>query len=545
MTRSYSVFCCGLLAAALSSIGQGYNANAQAVLSAHDTGVSASPEGRLQIGRGTDYTASSVDAQKLFNNLRDSMKKRRDFAWRVTELMLQPTEITLLDGVSKVQVPLWQTWYEGRPSGASRHQEINEVFKLYFRKLKPVLEANPKADVKPVIKATLKEFATKNLSASLTDENLSSVLHQHVDSALAGKILGQGTTIFSPSFLEHVMQEARGINTCTPDVAKADTPPPSPTEFSHCMKEFPRSAVMIKTSWRRLMQGVPNHSTDAVAMRTIMKEGTWPSIRLGEDHPTRQVPLSNPDRSKIYTNITTSGQEWALTGIHFVTKDVREWVWVSLWWDPDASKDFGADRPTERDEYDVLVNGKVEKRKFRLINNGPWKNYKLCVNTAFAEGDATPWSTYTSAQSSLGESIKAVYDAIESQLKNGAQMAALGQSTTFTPLSTALGPWPAPFNKQTSWCSNPNIETHGGNARTSCIGCHQIAFTNNEMRPVSAGGNLTPTSFTHAIIGDFPQFGRARARQNFTAEFSWSFQIEFRRAIDTGIDEARFRWPTN
>jgi hypothetical protein len=501
-------------------------AAAQSVLSAQKAGVLATPDGRLRIGRGKDYVPSTVEPQPLFNELEGSMKKRRDFAWKVIEQVLQPVKIKLLDGVTDVEVPLWQTWYEGRPSGASANQELPKIFELYFTKLKPVLAANPNADVGPVIAATIKDFSTKDLSASLSDDNLSSVLHQltgAAGAADAGRQLGQGPTMFSPSFVEHALKQARKIDECNRAVATADRDPPSPTQFSHCVEEFPRSAVMIKTSWRQLSMGIPRHDTTASAMSQVIKEGTWP----GPGRADLQPPQVNPDRSQIYTNISSQGTEWALTGIHFVTKDVREWVWVSLWWDPDATKDFGADRPASIDP----------------LNGGVWKNYKMCVSSAFAERDPQPWSSYTGSQGTLGASIKAVYDAIQTQITTGSisRPQDFQFFFGFTPseLPGALGPWPAPHNAQTSWCSNPNVETHAANARTSCIGCHQIAFTRNERR------NNANASFVDVLDGDVPQFGRSLARKNFTAEFSWSFEIEFRPSIALGKAAAQFNWPQN
>src|SRR5439155_19068730 len=71
------------------------SAVAQSVLSAQKPAVLATPAGRLQIGRGKDYVPSSVDAQTLFNDLEGSMKKRRDFGWKVIEQVLQPVKIKL------------------------------------------------------------------------------------------------------------------------------------------------------------------------------------------------------------------------------------------------------------------------------------------------------------------------------------------------------------------------------------------------------------------------------------------------------------------
>lgn len=524
----------GLIAVTASAVllGAGSPAAAQSVLSAQKPSVLVTPEGRLLIGRGKDYVPSTVDPQALFTELEGSMKKRRDFGWKVAEQLLQPVKIKLLDGVSEVDVPLWRTWYEGVPTRdpstrlpvPGSFSELAPIFRLFFTKLKPVLAANPNADFDPVIKDTIKEFSTKDLSASLTNARLSNVLHQHVVSGMLGNLLGQGFTMFSPSFVEHMLKESRGIDRCTFNVSNANEPPPSPTEFSPCMKEFPRSAVIIKTSWKKLSDptGVPVHDTSATAMKALMEEGTWP----GPSHPTKKPTTAHPDRTQIYTNITQEGQEWGLAGMHFVTKDVREWVWVSLWWDPDATKDFGADRPAQS----------------AVLNDGAWKNYKMCVTASFDERDSAPWSHYTGNQQTLGASLKAVHETIVSHIQNGAKVA-VGQPAGFPMLPNALGPWAAPHNSPTTWCSNPNVETHPANGRTSCIGCHQIAFTRNEARNTKA-------QFFETMFGDYPQFGRSKARNNFPAEFAWSFDFEFKRdpPDDPGIIEkakkdAGFQWP--
>ena len=74
------------------------HASAQNVLSVQKPPLMATQDGRVQIGRGKDYVPSTVDAQTLFVELEGSMKKRRDFAWKVVEQMLQPVKIKLLDG---------------------------------------------------------------------------------------------------------------------------------------------------------------------------------------------------------------------------------------------------------------------------------------------------------------------------------------------------------------------------------------------------------------------------------------------------------------
>src|SRR5262245_1523834 len=45
----------------------------------------ASPEGRLQIGRGKDYVPIEADPAALFTKLESSMQLRRATAWQVVE----------------------------------------------------------------------------------------------------------------------------------------------------------------------------------------------------------------------------------------------------------------------------------------------------------------------------------------------------------------------------------------------------------------------------------------------------------------------------
>ena len=501
------------IAACLALALTGTNASAQAILSAAPPEIAADPDGRLAIGRGADYVPDPTDPTILAADLASSMKKRRDFGWAVIEKMLAPQTITLLDGVTSVEVPLWQTWYEG-----GSKSEVRPLLGLYFSKLKPALAANPAADVGPVIAETMQAFSEKNLSETLTDDSLSQELLQFRDTGMQGLSdrLGRGFTSFSPSFVEHVLHEARGIEECD-RTAAADDPPPSADQFSSCIDEFPRSAVMVKTSWAKLQNGIPEHDTSGPALTDMFRIGTWPA-------GTRRTPTQD----QIYTNLTATNVAYGLRSIHFVTKDVREWVWVSLWWDPNAAtEDFGSDQPASLASF----------------NNGVWKNYKLCVSSAFAEQDPAPWSTYEQGKPGLAASLKAVSDAIEAEIDSGSQSDPAALALLFDPVPTpielahALTPAAAPYDHQTSWCSNPNVETHPGNGRTSCIGCHQFPMTRNEER------NDPVTQFGHAIVGDFPQFGRAQYRKNFPAEFAWSFEFEFQGDILKKKQETGFQWP--
>jgi hypothetical protein len=456
------------------------------------------PEGRLVVGRGEDYAPSTEDEAALSQRLRTSMKARRDFAWRVVEQMLKPKKVKKAEGDEYYDVPLWQTWYEGMGT------ELNPIFKLYFQKL----SVNPGADRQTLADEAIEEYATKNLLSTLTNANFQKVLKQHEGMNLPAEFGGRGFTLFSPSFVKHLLREAQGVEECNAAQSGAEKDPPSPTNFSYCIEEFPRSAVMVKSTWNELADGVFARDTGASAMTDVIENGTWPA--LDPSSPS----LKRPDEKSIYTNISTDGTKYGLTAIHFSTKDVREWVWISLWWDPDAKKDYGADRPAFLDKY----------------NGGVWKNYKMCVVTAFAEDDPQPWKSYTGPMKSLGDSIQSAYKALEKQIAEGAK-----RIKGMNPSQWGdLGPWPAPYNKMTSWCSNPNLEFHAGNGRTSCIGCHQLSYTER-------GGTLV--EFSDATRGIPPQFARAKVRMNFPADFAWSFKEEFRFLIGDARAEAQFEWP--
>jgi hypothetical protein len=426
--------------------------------------------------------------------MRNSMLRRRQRAWQIVENVIRP--VTLAAGDGRLKLPVWQTWYKTNP-------EVSDMLAAYFAKVK----ATPAADRGALIEQVFHEYAERDLAERLKDQAFQERLKQFEGSQeLTAGLNGRGFTMFSPSFVKHMMLEAQGTEQCPFTVAAHDLPgslpaPASATNFSSCIVEFPRSAVMVKTLWRPIDAQLADHDTGEAAMRSLIRTGTWP-----------RPNLVTPAPGTVYTLTTDTGERMALSGIHFVTKDVREWVWVTLWWDPQPNGDFGSDRPPSIAQYD----------------NGVWSNYKMCATGSFEEGDSAPWSHYTDA--SLSGSLRAVHTEID---------ALLGRT---------VPQWPADWkalarlSRRTTWCSNPNIETHHGNGRTNCIGCHQFPNTSNQ-----ATGDVTRFSDTLSgddELSDFPQDGRAQFRENFPADFAWSFLFEFKGLIEDARRAAGFEWPT-
>jgi mono/diheme cytochrome c family protein len=159
--------------------------------------------------------------------------------------------------------------------------------------------------------------------------------------------------------------------------------------------------------------------------------------------------------------------------MHIMTKELRHWQWITMWWSDKPDIDFGEDRPST---FDALP--------------GVWGNYKMCVVADYTEQDGE-----MSGRFSDMPTLQAALEATNSGVG---------------------GP---------TWCSNPYIEHGAGNARTNCIGCHQHAGT----RFVEDGGKFD----LDKIIGDaglevtdtnlFPANGRIQRRNKFASDYSWAF----------------------
>ncbi len=225
-----------------------------------------------------------------------------------------------------------------------------------------------------------------------------------------------------------------------------------PTWAACLAAPFPLDAAVIKADWRRVLgEPLPTYDTSAAGLRRHLGELDW-----GPGDGT-----ADPGADRIFTiatdPTTVGGPVYRLAALHLMTKELDHWLWITLWWSPEPDRDFGADRPPQ-----IAALG------------GPWRNYKMCVVTAFDERDPDP--------------------------RGGAIAADLGLALA----ATGAGPG-AP-----SWCSNPYLELGHGNAASNCLGCHQH------------GGTAIGVD---QILGDpdgFPSLGRTQLRDNFPADYSWA-----------------------
>jgi hypothetical protein len=261
---------------------------------------------------------------------------------------------------------------------------------------------------------------------------------------------GQACDVAGPGAFEVVVSAGTAFAHGTLEV---DYEEPVPTWAACLESPFPADAVVVKADWRRVLPDMPLAVYDTSAAGLTRRLTPAGGFAWGEGDG-----LADPGEGDIYTATLANGNTYRLAALHIMTKELDHWQWVTLWWSPadTADADFGADRPAA-----IAALG------------GPWRHYKMCTTTAFAEQDPRPDGGYGATAPTLGAALAAVHSPI-------------------------------------SWCSNPYLELGAGNADTNCLGCHQ-----------HAGTAILP----EAILADpvlFPVHGRQIVRNNFPSDYSWT-----------------------
>ncbi|MHC4836646.1 MAG: c-type cytochrome [Planctomycetota bacterium] len=457
--------------------------------------------------------------------------------------------LSLPDGSAIPTVPRWATWY-----GV---EDINRIFQEAYGQLTPEEQVDRKAFTDLQIGRAFqannteldrsKRWPLRRYTDAVTDlfgceltrgaeeseedyEARCALARQSQFSGGATPGGGIARLVYSPAMVLHMMRNYGEVLDCADDPltetwCSGTECEDRPGNFSTCFRsEFPADGgnpwrdldpaeagdvaglpavggtVVIKATWTRVGFGfdLPAFDTSAEALQRKVGPGEqalWPEDgdRQYPSGTDANAPLV-PSADEIYTISTRKGSVYRLTGLHIMTKELRHWVWITLWWSDDPDSDFGADRPASFGELP-----------------SPWSNYKMCVATDYIEGDADPLARYGDFPSLQ------------------AALAATGHATG------------AP-----TWCSNPYIEHGAGNARTNCIGCHQHAGTREyadgsdfDLESVIANENPTPNA-----SNPHPANGRIRQRSVFATDYSWAFsrlddltnlirkEVEFRGAQD-------------
>ncbi|RYZ58108.1 MAG: hypothetical protein EOP07_07945 [Proteobacteria bacterium] len=340
----------------------------------------------------------------------DSLRATRAAAWRTFAEVVSNSErnIPIPDGSAiSVQIPKVFTWYAP--------EDVNRLlqFSLPQLSIEDLDKGLPLTKVQWAKSQTLlrDELDTLPLPlhkkwARFFDTNPKPKTEDIIGAT------GMNRTLFSPGLIGAVASQYADLQTCYPNDLK-----PSPfTEAKPCWSPgLPRDSVMIKTVWLNAEAGFRSAATDAESLKKLMmaKDKSWADAFTEKD----EIP------SNIVT-AKSNGKSFVLGGIHIVSKELEDWLWISAWWSEDPDHDFGEDRP------DSVKN-----------LGAPWNQYKICAVSAYTQNPAE-LDQIAKDHPSLAAAYRAVLD------ESGA-----------------------------SWCSNPYIEKGVNNQKTNCIGCHQFAGT--------------------------------------------------------------------
>ena len=402
------------------------------------------PLERKAIGKAVDYPADKTLRGKL-EELEGSQKARRAAAWKAVGRVLTP--VTIKDPTLKVDgkpatIPMFRTWYG------------KDDFERMFGKMIADRSPDDRKARKPFTATDAKrafEWNATSLGSSSDKDYFERIRLVAEDTSVQG-LGGNHRVVYSPGIVSHLMSDYGALTACLPKLAtiKADEEPKSTTNFAPCLnKEFPEDAALVKMSWYRANFGaerlpLPTYDTGAETLAAKMSgqsdQGGW----------GKGIGKADPVDASIYTVSMSDGTRFRMPAMHLVTKELREWLWVTIWWSDKPDEDFGADRPEE-----------IKKL------GGPWGNYKISVTVSYEEKDPDPRGGF---DGSLGDALAATY-------------AGVGKP---------------------SWASNPYLEKGTPNAQSNCIGCHQHAGTSETSETILGAPDKFPEASRTKLRKNFP-----------------------------------------
>jgi len=441
--------------------------------------------GRKLAGVAAPYEADLTLLSQT-DRLISEMGYRRQVAWDIVARVLDPVPLLgLADAAASnedlvlpegeiPEVPRWQTWY-----GV-------DDFKRMFRYLYEGLTPAERAQRVPFTDQEIDDAFTWNADAldrserwpldrflkyaselGACDPGLSeSDCANSLQSNFSGSSAGNARIGYSPSTMRHLLQNYGPILDCMRDLSTLSFLQPRADEgnFSYCFEqEFPADAVLFKAQWIRADFGrtMPAYDTDAKGLERVAGPSSVGDWADGD----RQV---DPSPAQIVTIKLQNSDTYRLAAFHIMTKELRHWTWITLWWSDTPDSDFGADRPQKIRDLDPV-----------------WSQYKMAVTVDYNEFDPDPASWF-SEQPSLAQALDVV-----------------------------KGPL--------TWSSNPYIEHGRGNAQTNCIGCHQHGGSTVGF-DIDADQVLDPFDLDAVIANEslFPNKGRGQMREIFPADYLWS-----------------------
>lgn len=384
-----------------------------------------SPTDRLFVGAAAPYPADTTLESKI-DTLKSSQAARRAAAWQIAKRVLEPVQI---DNGTRT-LPRFQTWYA--------KEEVLPVFDHLLRAQTPADLTSRRLPTDAEVQSAFGWLAGRATGTAAGDPDVVASRRASLDKNGDASLGGPERVLMSPETVGHLFENYTAILNCQVKFPAPNDPPPSDTNFAPCVgTEFPVGSVIVKARWVPDSLPLDAWDTNAAALTTAITNAAWGTA-------PRQA---TPDANGIYTMTLDTGIHMRLAALHIMSKELRDWAWVSLFWSDTPNVDFGADRPTDF--------------------TGPFANYKMCTSDAFDEGD--DGSSLANADPTLSSAVAA---------------------------TRAFGP--------RTWCSNPYLEDGANNAKTNCIGCHQHAGTGLDTASIISGDNAFPDGSRAQVRTNFP-----------------------------------------
>lgn len=390
---------------------------------------------RRIIGPAIPYSPENVPDQSQISS---SLRATRSLAWKIFAQVIGNVsrDVPRPDGeTTKAALPRVFSWYGT--------EDVGRLMAIAFRAL-------PEGDL---IAGLPLSGATWKNSEDLFNNELDALplplqkkwarfFEGGVDSERIIGSTGLNRMIFSPQLIESLTRRYADLQDCFP---AGDLPAPLAPAKACWSEPLPRSSVLVKTAWINAQSGFSRFATDAESLKALMsrERANWADVAIPGPVPETIVKAEN------------AGKTFVLGGIHIVSKDLDDWLWISAWWSYEPDRDFGEDRPEA-----VKALG------------APWNQYKICAVSSYTQ-DLRELVAIAETHPELAAAYRSV----------------LGESGF-------------------SWCSNPYIERGDQNPRTNCIGCHQFAGTdavesqilnNSELFPAFGRGKQRETFPTDYI----------------------------------------------
>lgn len=401
-----------------------------------DSQQDMSPTDRLFVGAASPYPADLTLRGEL-PALKASQAARREQAWKIAQRVLEPVSLDpsgIASGPAPRTLPRFQTWYS--------KEEVLPILDHILRSQSPADLAAHRKLTEAEIQAGFDWIAQRAIGTAAGSADKIASRRQELDLDGDQSLGGPERVLMSPEVLTHLFRNYDSIIACMRSFPAAEDAPPSEDNFAPCVgTEFPEGAVIVKAKWVPNTLPLDAWDTSADALTTALTSGQWGAAPR----------TASPDPLHIYEMTLASGIRHRLAALHIMSKELRDWAWVSLFWSDQPNTDFGADRPAG-------FGGPLA---------APLSNYKMCTAVAFDEQD--DGSSLASADPTL-------------QAADGA--------------TRAFGP--------RTWCSNPYLEEGEHNAKTNCIGCHQHAGTDLDTTSIIQGDHAFPDGSREQLRKNFP-----------------------------------------